>query len=287
MSPLVLVATAAVHARAPTCPELYVPQFERFLEEVDAEFRNQQYDHAKILLDAGYPRIPCIVQVVPTKDLAQFAIRRAYAYALDLDENETQRWASLARALEPSIAWPDYVPAEHAVRKVLDEVEPAVAVTPEGQGLLVPERGGIFLDGRFVTTPTAEPELPHLLQIGDAMGRLTYSDWQDGTMYPKQFVGPPLTEIPDVPRWFTHPNARIRPPREPHPWTQSRQNRLESASGFALAGGALFGTAWIARLAYDQRATDGLFYIVDGATVASGAAGGTAVVLLGAALFGK
>jgi len=106
-------------------------------------------------------------------------------------------------------------------------------------------------------------------------------------MFPPDLLGPPLTEIPEEPRWFTHPNARIRPPKEPRPWTQSRLNRLESASGFALAGGTMFATAWVARMAYDRRATDGLFYTVNGATIASGAAGGTAVVLFGAALFGK
>ncbi|MEQ1568904.1 MAG: hypothetical protein ABMA64_24920 [Myxococcota bacterium] len=284
---MLALLSSIAHGRPADCPDLYLVQFERFFDEVDALIVAQEFSDARRMLDGAYPRVPCIVQVVPSVDLAKYAIRRSYLYALDLDENETLRWATTAKALEPGIDWPAYVPPEHSVRALLPTLEVPAPVPIEGAGLVVPERGGVFLDGRFLTVPQAEPELPHLLQVGDGMGRMVASRWQDGTMFPDDLLGPPLEQVPEPPRWFTHPNAKIRPPKEPRPWTAARKTRLESAAGFAVAGGALFGTAWVARWAYDQRATDGLYYTVNGATVASGAAGGAAVVLLGAAVFGK
>lgn len=281
---LALWLSLAAEARDPNCPELYVWQFRALMDAVDEEYTNNEFQRAQKLLAAADPRVPCVIQIVPTADLAQFAIRRAYGLALDLDENEALRWAQLAITLDPKIQWPSYVPEEHSARALLQEVQPLEPLTLESQGLVVPQAGGAFIDGRFLEVPRAEPGVPHLLQVGDGTGKLVFSDWIDGATFPEDYLGPVREQPLTLPRWYS-PDGKIK--RVPKPWTPARLHRLESSAGFAVAAGALYTTALLARSAYNERPTDGLFYTTNGATVASGAAGSVAVVLFGAALFGK
>lgn len=280
---LLLAPTAA--AQAPACPRTYeLGQFRAFLDTVDEEYLNLKFDRAATLLDAGQPSIPCILQIVPTRDIARYAIRRAYALELDLDENEAQRWAALAFALDPEIEWPSYVPPDHAARKMLDGRPPPESIALEGQGLQIPAGGGAFLDGRWLAEPRAEQGVPHLLQVGDAAGELVRSTWIDGTSFPEELLGRPPAVPLEVPRWYGA-DGRIK--KSVRPWNERRLNRLESSVGFAIAGAALYASSFLARSAYDDRPTDGLFYTVNGSIIASGAAGGTALVLGGVALLGK
>lgn len=279
----VLVSTPA-QAQQLQCPQHYaLVQFHEFLDAVDHEYTSLQFARARTLLELGQPNVPCIDQVVPSADLARYAIRRAYALALDLDENEAQRWATAAFAIDPTVQWPAYVPAEHSARRMLDDLEPVLPVTLD-QGLVIPFGGGVFLDGRFLVEPVAEPAVPHLLQVGDGTGQIVRSGWQDGATFPEDLLGPKLPLPPELPKWYGA-DGKIR--KTARPWTDTRMHRLESSAGFAIVGGTLFASAFLARSAYEERPTDGLYYTVDGAVIASGAASGTALVLLGAALFGK
>jgi hypothetical protein len=279
---LLLAPPASAQERCPRSYELV--QFRAFLDAVDEEYLNLEFNKAAMLLDAGQPNVPCILQVVPTRDIARYAIRRAYALELDLDENEAQRWAALAFALDPEIDWPTYVPPDHAARKMLDGYPPPQTIELEGQGFAIPQGGGVFLDGRWLAEPRAEQGVPHLLQVGDAAGELVQSEWIDGTSFPEELLGRPTSVALEVPRWYGA-DGRIK--KAARPWSDRRLHRLESSAGFAIASGTLFASAVLARAAYDDRPTDGLFYTVNGATIGSGAAGGTSLVLLGVALLGK
>lgn len=272
-------------ARDPSCPDLTVAQFQALIDQVDEAYLGFEVKKAGALLAAAEPRVPCIVEVVPTADVARFAIRRSYSVALELDMSEAQRWLALARSLDPEIPWPGYIPGDHEVR---DLTAPIAEPLPlRGKGLVVPPGGGVFLDGRFLERPEAEPGVPHLLQVGDGGGAFVLALWQDGTAFPEEVLGPPLASDPTLPAWYGKPLGTVKPVRTPRPWTESRLRRLEASAGLLAAGGALYGSALVARTAYEQRPTDGLFYAVDGATLLSGAAGGAAVVFFGAALFGK
>ncbi|MEZ4241176.1 MAG: putative metal-binding motif-containing protein [Myxococcota bacterium] len=204
-----LGATPAV-AQEDDCKKTYeLWQFRAFLDQVDAEYRNVAFDNAWRLLEAGQQNIACVIQVVPTADLARFALQRAYGLELDLDDNEAKRWASLARTLDPGIEWPDYVPETHMARTLFDQIEDVDPIDLENKGLEVPPRGGAFLDGRWIDRPTAEPGLPHLFQVGDATGVLTVSEWIDGTAFPEDVLGPPPRVPLQVPRWYS-PDGRIK-----------------------------------------------------------------------------
>jgi hypothetical protein len=285
LSLAVLLVAAPAAAQQPACPRTYeLAQFRAYLDAVDEEYLNLDFNKAAALLDAGQPNVPCIIQVVPTEDVARYAIRRAYSLELDLDENEAQRWAALAFALDPELDWPAYVPPDHAARKMLDGRPPPESIDIEGKGFVVPPGGGVFLDGRWLAEPRAEQGLPHLLQVGDAAGELVQSEWIDGTSFPEDLLGRPPSVPLELPRWYGS-DGRIK--KAARPWSDRRLHRLESSAGFAIASGTLLASAVLARAAYDDRPTDGLFYTVNGATIGAGAAGGTSVVLLGVALLGR
>jgi hypothetical protein len=268
LPPLVAVAQDAA------CQSRSIAEFERGLEEVDAAFVGLRFDQAKDLLDRQTDQVRCLVEIVPTSDVAAFDIRKAYAGALSFDPEETVRWGNAARALRPDIQWPSYVPEHHYVRTLLSKVAPVdPAELPDG--LVVPESGGVFLDGRFRDTPTAEPDVPHLLQVGDATGRVIVSQWQEGTGFPPALLGPRSAEPPPRPDWSAD-RASPRPPR----------GRLLAAAALGAGAGASYVTSWVARGAYARHPTDGWFYVVDGSVVASSGAGLAAVGLAVSALAG-
>lgn len=284
---LLLALLGTAQARDPSCPDLTVAQLEALIEEIDLAYLNVEMNRANALLAAAEPRVPCIVEVVPAPVVAAFALRRSYSLALELDPSEAKRWARLAKALDPQLPWPGYIPGDHEIRDLIAAEEPIEGIPVRAKGLVVPPGGGVFLDGRFLEAPVAEPAIPHLLQVGDAAGDLVVAQWQDGTAFPEELLGPPTASPPVLPEWYGKPLGSVKPKKPPRPWTESRARRLETSVGFLVAGGTLYGSAFLARQAYEQRPTDGLFYTVDGATALSGAAGGAALVFLGAALFGK
>ncbi len=276
---LCLSLPTEAHARDPECPELLVGQFTSALDLAETALMDADFTTARTVLAGSEGRIPCIVEVVPPEAIARFATARAYQQALDLDQSEAVRWALLASVLTGDFEWPAYVPPDHEVRNLLNDIPVPVTSTIRGKGLAVPEAGAVFLDGRFLTRPEASPGIPHLLQVGDAYGELTTSRWIDGVAFPAELLGPQISDTLVLPAWYGVPHHRLPGKRS------KRSKRLESALGFAVAGSALFGSAWVARGAYDARPSDALFYTVNGAMVASGAVGGMSVVSLGAAAF--
>jgi hypothetical protein len=275
---LILALSSPALGQDPSCPELLNSQFESALDLAEKALTDADFGTARQVLAGSEERIPCIVEVVPTELLLRFATMRAYQQALDLDQSEATRWAKLAVILsEGDFDWPVWVPPDHEVRNLLDDIEIPERTSLRTRGLVVPEAGGAFLDGQLLARPEAEPGVPHLLQIGDAWGDLTVSRWIDGVAFPDEVLGPAGTGPTVIPAWYGVPRNKIPGKRS------QRSKRLESALGFAVAGGALFGSAWIVRTTYDERPTDALFYTVNGTTVASGVAGVLSVGFLGAA----
>jgi hypothetical protein len=272
-------------ARDPDCPELRAADLTALADQVDQLFAEKQVAAARRALVFAEKKLPCVLDVVKTEDVARFALRYAYALAGDVDTPEAQRWALLARALDPSLPWPAYIPAGHQVRELAIGELPA-PTTLEGKGLSVPDGGGVFLDGRFLEGPKAEPGVPHLLQVGDAGGNLE-TTWIDGTAFPEDLLGPPAGAPPTLPAWYSADGSKVKIQRPKAEWSEARRANLERAVGFAAVGGALYGTALSARSAYDVRPTDGLFVATNGAAVAGATAGATTLVFLGAALFGR
>lgn len=278
MGPLV----ADAFARDPDCPELHATDLAALSDSVDQMYVENQVASARRALAFAERKLPCMLDVVKKEDVARFAIR--YAYSLEGDP-EAERWVALARALDPELPWPAYVPSGHSIRAVGSEAPPSLSAL-EGKGFQVPTGGGVFLDGRFLDAPKAEPGVPHLLQVGDGGGNVE-SSWMDGTAFPEDLLGPPLDAPLSPPAWYAADGSRVKVRKPKEAWSEPRKANLERGAGFALVGGALYGMALAARGAYDDRPTDGLFVTTDGMVVGASAAGATSAVFLGAALFGR
>jgi hypothetical protein len=279
---LFLAAAGVALARDPDCPELHLGDLSALSDTVDQLYVENQVGAARRALSFAEKKLPCMLDVVKKEDVARFAIR--YAYSLEGDP-EAERWVALSRALDPTLPWPAYVPAGHQIRE-LALGDPPSFVTLEGKGLRVDAGGGVFLDGRFLDVPKAEPGVPHLLQVGDALGNVE-SSWIDGTAFPEDLLGEPLDAALLPPPWYSPDGTKVKVKKPREAWSEPRKANLERGLGFAAAGGALYGIALSARGAYDERPTDGLFLATDGATVAASTAGLTSAVFLGAALFGR
>ncbi len=287
---LLLPLLGAAWARDPSCPELYSTQFSSLIDEADTAFASMEMERASAMLLGAEARIPCVIDVIPTPDMARYALRRAWVAALETDQGDVDRWLGLAKALDPSLPWPSYVPNGHPVRDAAAEMAAPPLTAVADKGLSLPTGGGAFLDGRFLTKPEAEPGVPHLLQVGDGSGYLVVSTWQDGLAFPPDVLGPPLAADPTLPEWFgkpMKPGKGPKPAREPRPWTEARSTNLERGLGFGVAAGALWASALMANAAYQERPATGLFVLTDGAVLGAAAAGGVGLVFTGAALFGK
>jgi len=263
---LTLALTAAALARPADCEEVGLKGWEKTLQASGEALRVGELAKADAMLDGIEERLPCLVSLVPDELLGRYARQRAYQLMLEFDEVEAARWFLLSRVVDPELGWPSWVPEQHIVRRLEREPEPMVGRVRD-RGLTVPEGGGVFLDGRYLTVPEAEADVPHLLQVADGEGRVIDGAWQSGAAFPDRVLGPDDVQVPPPPLWFTDPVD----PAEARRQRQGR--RAQSALGVAATAGAVFVSAWVARSAYVDHPTGGLRTVVNGATVASGALG--------------
>jgi hypothetical protein len=291
---LALIAAAAFATPGQDCPELNSAGVEKALDAVDGLFTKEDLTRANTVLARTEARMPCLVDVPSPQLVARFARQRAFAVTMTVDPFAAARWAQLAEALDPGVPWPAYVPEQHPVRLLLDQEGEASSGRALGATLTWPEDGEVFLDGRWWLTASGEVGVPHLLQIADKDGSMVFSGWIDGVAFPADVLAKPGERPPprasscvesDVCVELTgiDPGPKVRPPVD----TERRSRRLLASAGLGAAAATLYTSAWLARSAYAERPSDGLYYAVDGATAASAATGAAAATMLGIALIGR
>ncbi len=259
-----LLALTLSLARGADCPNVDLDDWRDALDATDEAFTEARLPDARRLLAGTVQVLPCLKVVVPTDLLGRYARQRAFLYSVDQEGIEALGWYNLARVVDPEGAWPAYVPGRHSARDLSREPAP-IRGSMEGQGLLVPDGGGVFLDGRYLFEPVAEAEVPHILQVADGEGVVTWAGWQQGVLFPDNVLGPVIT-VPPAPLWFTDPvdPAVAR--------AEKRKVRFRAAAGFGAMAAGLFGGAHLARASYEQYPTDTMRGVVNGATVGSGVA---------------
>ncbi len=136
--------------------------------------------------------LQCLGEKLPTLGLAStYRIVSLLAYRKG-DEPKARRWARTARELDPDFAWGAIELEGSDPYRSVYESERTKADAPEalvdGMTLMVPEGSVLFLDGEYITRPSATMERYHLLQhISDADGHL--GTWIiTGNAFPEQFL---------------------------------------------------------------------------------------------------
>jgi len=263
---LFVVLAAAAFARPPECDDVGLKGWKKALAASEEALRVGEMGKADAMLDATETRLACLVELAPSELLGRFARQRAYQTMVEFDEVEAARWVQLARVASPALGWPSWVPDRHIVRRLDREPDPIEGRVRDA-GLLVPDGGGVFLDGRYLEAPVAEADVPHLLQVANNEGVVIDAEWVNGAAFPDSVLGPADLLVPPAPLWFTDPVDPAVARRE------RRGRRLQSALGVAATSAAMFTSAWLARGAYAEHPTDGLRTVVNGATVGAATLG--------------
>lgn len=201
-----LLAVAAA-AQDFACPTLATQ------EEVDAALATavQAVEAADIKtlkeqLNIAGPKMPCLDNAADRRSLARYGQLMSIVSFMSQDEEAEIRWGLFARLIDPDVAWPPSIGAEHPLRQLLAEQQVPPAGGPEGMALAPPKGGAIAINGNWTTEATAFAEVPVLVQVFDSTAKPTTSYWQDGAAFPDWILGPP---IPDwtPPKWVADPAA--------------------------------------------------------------------------------
>jgi len=263
---LVMALIAGALARPPGCEQVGLKGWKKALAASEEALRVGEFGKAGAMLDETEDRLACLEELAPKELLGAVARQRAYQSMMEFDEVQATQWVQLARITTPEFSWFSWVPDRHIVRRLDREPDP-MSGRVRDKGLVIPDGGGVFLDGRYLLVPEAEADVPHLLQVANGEGVVVNAEWISGAAFPDYALSSDAAEAPPPPLWFTNPvdPAELRRAR--------RGRRAQSAAGVAAVSAATFVTAWMARGAYSEHPTDGLRTVVNGATVASGALG--------------
>jgi len=143
----------------------------------------------------------CVPEPADSADLAQFARQMAFLYFYKQDEFSATSWGLLSRYADRKLPWPADILPTHPFRELLEQVEDTPMGGPAALGLLPPKGGGIFLDGRLITEPRANAEVPHLVQVFDKKGALVKAYWQEGAVFSGDLLSSETTP-PKPPKWY-------------------------------------------------------------------------------------
>ncbi len=242
-----LLLTLAVAARA-QCAEPYTyDAMDASLAVFESAIRTGEIDAANEQLRSISERLPCVAGVVDRQRLATYARWTAMTAFYDQDEGAALRWALASRNADAGLPWPEWIGATHPFRGMATAAEdPPVGVVPNAS-LAPPKGGGIFLSGHLVLEPRARAEVPVLVQVLDKKGRWVDAFWQDGAAFPDSILAEATGEELEAPRWWTGDAPQLAaapPPRKPK-GDGPNVGALVVAVGTAVAGGALYGLAWM------------------------------------------
>ena len=179
------------------------------LDATEEALAELQVDRDDRILDDVIDVLRCIGTPLEPSDLGRLARHVSLVAFYDADQAELRSWTWLERDTVGG-SWPsDVLPVPDTFHALRAELSEPPMVTAEG-GWLAPKKGAVWLDGRPSEGPTARSEVPHLLQMLDKKGRVTWSGWMVGSDAPEQWFDPQGGPV-EVPRWASAP-----PP--PAPW---------------------------------------------------------------------
>ncbi len=247
-----LVASAAL-AQEPlnTCEQPFTRiQLGAALGQIHDALEDQDFADARDRLNVVGDRLPCLDEVVERDLFGKFARYMSIVYFFAQEEDGALRWGLAARKADPALEWdPARFPGDHPLRVLVDNAPDPMVGTIGGQGLAPPRGGGVFMNGRWASEPTAHAELPYLVQVFDDDARRVDAWWQDGSAFPDQILSRPRTLEP--PGWYqVDPNApekvKATVTRAPDPPPPARPKKdvpvvpIVASSALALTSGVTY-----------------------------------------------
>jgi len=205
---LALLIPATAFAQMRIC----VYTIEDWVQDVDEiqanlivpEEETPNFKEAGILIEVMDREWECLVRPVPPEEILRYAQIRAYVSFHSGDPDEALRWNRAAQYMDPSAAFPDWVPEWHPLREQLEWEDPTEITTSEGKHIAHPKKGGVFMNGRFLTAATAPEEVPTLVQVYDKKGARVDIHWQQGSYFKPALVTEEAV-VAKAPKWFIPP----------------------------------------------------------------------------------
>jgi hypothetical protein len=193
---LALLAPLAA-AQEQVCSDAVSLEALRFdLDEAEVALGQGDGDNATEALSAAMDRFACVSAPVYPEDVAHAARLSSLLAFFQQDDEEVARWGQLWRAVAPQIgALTRVSPQPERWLAMVDAAGPATTGGPGG-GLAAPKKGVILVDGRAMSEPVVEVGLPHFVQVLDRKGSVQAAFWQDGVVFPAEWLAPEATAIP-------------------------------------------------------------------------------------------
>jgi len=167
---------------------LPIADFAKRVDTMDADLKKVDLKETQIEVELMDKDWMCLDDPVPPRLIARYAHVRALLAFMHADPDEALRWNRAAAYADPSLDWPDWIPEGHPIRHQLEMADEMEITTVQGKYLANPNKGGIFLDGRFATEPKAPEEVPVLMQVFDKKQAKLGTEWLDGPNFPRQWV---------------------------------------------------------------------------------------------------
>jgi hypothetical protein len=208
---LALLAPATAFAQMRIC-EYTVEDWVKDVDEIQAnlavpEEETPNFKEAGILIEVMDREWECLVRPVPPQEILRYAQIRAYNAFHSGDPDAALAWNRAAQFMDPTAPFPDWIPEWHPLREQLEWEDPTEIITLEGKYVAHPKKGGVFMNGRFLTSAAAPSEVPSFIQVYDKKGARVDIYWQDGAGFRPTL----LTEDALVaakaqsPKWFIPP----------------------------------------------------------------------------------
>jgi hypothetical protein len=188
-----------------------IPDWIADLDGVEAVLSEGDLKEAGILIEVMNRDFECLREPVPPEQLLRYAQFRAYRAFHSQDADGSVLWGRVAEFIQPGAGYPEWVPETHPIREQLEWEDPAEIVTVEGKYIQHPKKGGVFLNGRFLTSPTAPVEVPVWLQVFDKAGTRVEAYWQEGPSFPDRYLTDNAAAAAKAapPRWWVPSAAAV------------------------------------------------------------------------------
>lgn len=284
-----IVAWAGLAWGAPACLQpMSRIQLGAALGDIDESFRENDVLDARIRLDQLGDRLACYTEPMVPELFARYARYLALAWFFRQDDDQVVRWGLSSRLAAPELGW-DAVqfPREHPMRQRVEEAEmPPLG----GQDLhfVVPDDGAVVVNGQLLAEPRVPADVPVLVQVFDGNRVLVASFWQDGNLFPPDFVAPGADPLP-TPSWWGSEGGPVvvahdRGPFPVVPVVAGSALLVTSAVTYALAASAAGSMAEL-RTGEEltaARTRANAFVLVSGVTLVAGLGVGAGGLLLDA-----